>query len=96
MKPPTSVIGVCIIHLFISISVHLPFFQGYTNMDNPFGDEHLLDTFHWDKKLEKAGIKGAPKEQIEKLQKQKMIENKVSVFHKIVHALFNSDISEKL
>ena len=48
-------------------------------MDNPFGDEHLLDTFHWDKKLEKAGIKGAPKEHIEKLQKQKMVENKVRV-----------------
>ncbi|KAK2156039.1 hypothetical protein LSH36_223g02000 [Paralvinella palmiformis] len=54
-------------------------YLGYTNVDNPFGDEHLLDTFHWNKKLEKAGIKGAPKEQIEKLQKQKMIENKLEL-----------------
>jgi len=61
-----------LLYIFVS-----PFVQGYTNVDNPFGDEHLLDTFHWNKKLEKAGIKGAPKEQIEKLQKQKMIENKV-------------------
>ncbi len=53
-------------------------FKSYTNADNPFGDEHLLDTFVWRKKLDKQGIKkDIPQKDLEKLQKRKMIENKV-------------------
>ncbi|KAK7492570.1 hypothetical protein BaRGS_00016236 [Batillaria attramentaria] len=49
---------------------------GYTNVDNPFGDEHLLDTFVWSKKIEKEGNKHLTTEEIQKLQKLKMRENK--------------------
>jgi hypothetical protein len=51
--------------------------QGYTNVDNPFGDEHLLDTFVWIKKMEKEGKKHLTTDEIRKLQKVKMRENKV-------------------
>ena len=52
-------------------------YLGYTNVDNPFGDEHLLNTFVWNKKLQKEGLGGLDKHDLEKMQKQKMIENKV-------------------
>jgi hypothetical protein len=52
-------------------------YMGYTNADNPFGDEHLLDTFVWGKKLQKEGMSHIEKNEIEKLQKMKMLENKV-------------------
>ena len=52
-------------------------FQGYTNVDNPFGDEHLLDTFVWGKKMEKEGKKHLTTEEVQKQQKIKMRENKV-------------------
>ena len=52
--------------------------QGYTNMDNPFGDERLLDTFVWKQKLDKEGKAELTMTDIEKMQKNKMIENKVS------------------
>ena len=54
-------------------------YLGYTNVDNPFGDEHLLNTFVWNKKLQKEGLSSLDKHDIEKMQKQKMMENKVSV-----------------
>ena len=53
-------------------------YLGYTNVDNPFGDEHLLSTFVWNKKLQKEGLGGLDRHDLEKMQKQKMIENKVS------------------
>nr|KAG5703674.1 hypothetical protein BaRGS_002548 [Batillaria attramentaria] len=53
--------------------------QGYTNVDNPFGDEHLLDTFVWSKKIEKEGNKHLTTEEIQKLQKLKMRENKIEL-----------------
>ena len=31
-------------------------YMGYSNVDNPFGDEKLTETFVWGKKLEKQGI----------------------------------------
>ena len=51
--------------------------QGYTNEDNPFGDEHLLDTFVWGKKLEKEGKKDMERTELDKAHKRKMVENKV-------------------
>ena len=54
--------------------------QGYTNADNPFGDQHLLDTFVWSKKLEQEGKKNVPMTEIQKMQKVKLIESKVCVF----------------
>ncbi|XP_060073611.1 splicing factor Cactin-like [Ylistrum balloti] len=51
-------------------------YLGYTNADNPFGDEHLLDTFTWGKKLEKEGKKNLTKEEIQHLHKQKMDESR--------------------
>ena len=46
-------------------------------MDNPFGDDRLLDTFVWKQKLDKEGKSQLTMPDIEKMQKNKMIENKV-------------------
>ncbi|XP_076443229.1 splicing factor Cactin-like [Babylonia areolata] len=54
-------------------------YMGYTNVDNPFGDEHLLDTFVWTKKIEKEGKKHLTTDEIQKQQKLKMRENKVEL-----------------
>lgn len=54
-------------------------YLGYTNVDNPFGDEHLLDTFVWTKKLEKEGIRDLSAEQIQALSRSKMLHNKVEL-----------------
>jgi len=54
-------------------------YLGYTNADNPFGDEHLLDTFVWNKKLEKEGKKDLSAEEIQKMQRSKMILNKAEL-----------------
>ena len=51
--------------------------KGFTNEDNPFGDERLLDTFVWSKKLEKEGKKDLTNHELETMAKHKMIENKV-------------------
>ena len=67
-------------------------FQGYTNADNPFGDEHLLDTFVWGKKLEKEGKKSLEKEQLEKMQKEKMEENRVTLCMYIGFIRFGANI----
>lgn len=48
----------------------------YTNVDNPFGDNDLLSTFRWDKKLEKEGLKGVSQEEVAMMNKIKMEENK--------------------
>uniref|UniRef100_A0A0B7AJL8 Splicing factor Cactin n=1 Tax=Arion vulgaris TaxID=1028688 RepID=A0A0B7AJL8_9EUPU len=51
-------------------------YLGYTNVDNPFGDEHLLDTFVWSKKLEKEGKKDLSAEEIQGIARSKMLQNK--------------------
>lgn len=48
----------------------------YTNTDNPFGDGDLLTTFHWKKKLEKEGLIGASREDLEARNRSKQEENK--------------------
>lgn len=49
-----------------------------TNTNNPFGDEKLLDTFVWQKKLEKKGLTDVPSEKLKVLQAQRVEENKVN------------------
>lgn len=53
--------------------------QSYTNEDNPFGDANLTSTFMWKKKLEVKGMKDLTMEEIEMLNRQKQIENKVEL-----------------
>ncbi|XP_044757904.1 cactin [Coccinella septempunctata] len=48
----------------------------YTNSDNPFGDGELLSTFVWKKKLNKEGLVGITKEELEMRNKFKQEENK--------------------
>jgi len=62
--------------------------QGYTNADNPFGDEHLLDTFVWQKKLEKEGKSDLAQAELEKIQKTKMMESKVHTCFKCHRCLY--------
>ena len=62
-----------------SIKTYLKYFKGYTNADNPFGDEHLLDTFVWGKKLEKEGKKHLDRDEIHQHQKVKREESKVLI-----------------
>ncbi|KAK0055264.1 cactin [Biomphalaria pfeifferi] len=54
-------------------------YLGYTNVDNPFGDEHLLDTFVWSKKLEKEGKKDLQAEELQAIGRSKMLQNKVEL-----------------
>lgn len=49
---------------------------GYTNDDNPFGDSNLHDTFVWKKKYEKLGYKQIDEEEINQINKKKMVKNK--------------------
>lgn len=51
----------------------------YTNADNPYGDNNLLDTFFWQQKLEKEGIADLPKDEIEKRNRAKMEENRLEL-----------------
>lgn len=51
-------------------------YLGYTNSDNPFGDETLLDTFTWKKKMDKEGVTVQSHENIQKIQKQKREESR--------------------
>jgi hypothetical protein len=39
-------------------------YMGYSNVDNPFGDTKLTETFVWSKKLEKQGIKEIDREDL--------------------------------
>ncbi|XP_046752841.1 cactin [Diprion similis] len=48
----------------------------YTNTDNPFGDGNLLSTFVWSKKLEKEGLIGVSREELEARNRHKQEENK--------------------
>ena len=48
----------------------------YTNTDNPFGDGNLLSTFVWGKKLDREGLTGLSREELELRNRQKQEENK--------------------
>lgn len=48
----------------------------YTNTDNPFGDGNLLSTFVWSKKLDREGLTGLSREELEIRNRQKQEENK--------------------
>lgn len=50
--------------------------QGFTNEDNPFGDDQLLNTFVWSKKLEKEGKKDLTKHELDAMSRKRMIANK--------------------
>uniref|UniRef100_A0A915L2N2 Splicing factor cactin central domain-containing protein n=1 Tax=Romanomermis culicivorax TaxID=13658 RepID=A0A915L2N2_ROMCU len=49
---------------------------GYTNVDNPFGDNKLLETFVWKKKLEKDGLSDLPATEVEQIARRKLEANK--------------------
>ncbi|KAJ1530317.1 hypothetical protein ONE63_005234 [Megalurothrips usitatus] len=48
----------------------------YTNTDNPFGDGNLLSTFVWNKKLDREGLTGLSRDELEVRNRQKQEENK--------------------
>lgn len=48
----------------------------YTNTDNPFGDGNILSTFVWSKKMEKEGLLGVAREELETRNRHKQEENK--------------------
>ncbi len=52
-----------------------------TNTNNPFGDEKLLDTFVWQKKLEKKGLSDVPPEHLKIITARRVEENKVRDFY---------------
>lgn len=54
-------------------------YMGYTNVDNPFGDEHLTDTFVWSKKISKEGKETLDHEEIHQMTKKKMEENRIEL-----------------
>ncbi|CAH0764067.1 unnamed protein product, partial [Diatraea saccharalis] len=54
-------------------------YQCYTNQDNPFGDSALTNTFVWTKKLAKEGVKTVSREELEALNRQKQLENKIEL-----------------
>lgn len=51
-----------------------------TNTNNPYGDEKLLETFVWGKKLEKKGLSDIAPEHLKAITVQRVEENKV-IFH---------------
>lgn len=53
--------------------------QGYTDHDNPFGDAALTDAFVWGKKLAKLGPSTATPEELERINRQTQIENKIEL-----------------
>ncbi|XP_011264558.1 cactin [Camponotus floridanus] len=48
----------------------------YTNTDNPFGDGNILSSFVWSKKMEKEGLLGVAREELETRNRHKQEENK--------------------
>ena len=48
----------------------------YDNDENPFGDSSLTKTFRWDKKLEKDGIKNIKDDELDRMAKARIIEQK--------------------
>lgn len=54
-------------------------YMGYTNVDNPFGDEHLTETFVWSKKITKEGNETLHADEIHQMTKKKMEENRIEL-----------------
>lgn len=54
-------------------------YQCYTNQDNPFGDSALTHTFVWTKKLAKEGVKTVSRDELDALNRQKQLENKIEL-----------------
>jgi len=53
--------------------------MGMTNTNNPFGDEKLLDTFVWQKKLQKKGLSDVAPEHLKVITAQRVEENKTEL-----------------
>ncbi|XP_048019732.1 cactin isoform X2 [Megalobrama amblycephala] len=51
-------------------------YMGYTNADNPFGDNNLLGTFKWQKALEKKGIGHLSEKNLKERNKRIQEENR--------------------
>ena len=51
----------------------------YDNDENPFGDSSLTKTFRWDKKLEKEGMGNINEEELDRLAKSRIIEQKAEL-----------------
>ena len=62
-----------------------------SNANNPFGDEKLLDTFVWQKKLQKTGLSNVPTDHLKAITAQRVEENKVkySKSHKFQFLFFD-------
>lgn len=53
--------------------------MNYSNVDNPFNDAKLTETFLWEKKLEKEGLKDVSPAEVEKINKERIQKNKVEL-----------------
>jgi len=62
---------------YVRRSIRFP--CSYTNADNPFGDGKLLETFVWNKKLEKEGLHDLDMHEKKKLIFQKQEKNKIEL-----------------
>lgn len=51
----------------------------FTNADNPYGDNNLLETYVWTKKLQKEGLDNLTRDEIEKRNRAKMEENRLEL-----------------
>ncbi|XP_047997249.1 cactin [Leguminivora glycinivorella] len=54
-------------------------YQCYTNQDNPFGDSALTHSFVWTKKLAKEGVKAVSRDELDAMNRQKQLENKIEL-----------------
>jgi hypothetical protein len=63
-----------------------------SNANNPFGDEKLLDTFVWGKKLEKKGLTDVPPERLKVMTAQRVEENKVSLVYSSLSRIVENEM----
>lgn len=54
-------------------------YMGYTNTDNPFGDNNLLGTFIWSKALEKKGIGHLEEKELKERNKRIQEDNRLEL-----------------
>ncbi|XP_058393547.1 splicing factor Cactin [Diceros bicornis minor] len=54
-------------------------YMGYTNTDNPFGDNNLLGTFIWSKALEKKGISHLEEKELKERNKRIQEDNRLEL-----------------
>lgn len=54
-------------------------YLGYTNTDNPFGDNNLLGTFIWNKALEKKGISHLEEKELKERNKRIQEDNRLEL-----------------